>query len=124
MKESGAWLVPTFNGLDYLDKPAFYFKTVALSFSAFGNNETAARVPSSLFAIALVLLTVAFCRKVHGTRCALLAAIIVATTPLYIANARTVIFDMALALFVCGAIFAGRSEERRVGKEGRSRWWK
>lgn len=30
MKESGAWLVPTYNGVDYLDKPAFYFKTVAL----------------------------------------------------------------------------------------------
>src|SRR5437899_2581517 len=40
MKESGAWLVPTYNGVDYLDKPAFYFKTVALSMAIFGQNET------------------------------------------------------------------------------------
>ena len=31
MKESGAWLVPTYNGIAYLDKPAFYFKAVAIS---------------------------------------------------------------------------------------------
>jgi len=48
MKDSGAWLVPTYNGLDYLDKPAFYFKAVAFSLAAFGNNETAARIPSRL----------------------------------------------------------------------------
>jgi hypothetical protein len=31
MLESGAWLVPSNNGLPYLDKPAFYFRAVALS---------------------------------------------------------------------------------------------
>ena len=51
MQESGAWLVPTYNGVDYLDKPAFYFKAVALSLSVFGNNETAARIPSLLSAL-------------------------------------------------------------------------
>src|SRR5262245_8037934 len=63
MKESGAWLVPTYNGLDYLDKPAFYFKAVALSLAAMGNNETAARLPSAFFGLALVLIVFAFCRK-------------------------------------------------------------
>jgi len=31
MKAAGAWLVPTYDGIAYLDKPAFYFKAVALS---------------------------------------------------------------------------------------------
>src|SRR5215470_14551589 len=35
MKEAGAWLVPTYDGVDYLDKPALYFKAVALSLAAF-----------------------------------------------------------------------------------------
>lgn len=120
MKASGAWLVPTYNGLDYLDKPAFYFKTVALSLAAFGDNETAARLPSAIFGGALVLLTFGFVRKVHGTRTGLLAAIIVGTTPLYAANARTVIFDMALAFFVCGAIFAVYLAELADGKTRRN----
>ena len=122
MKESGAWLVPTYDGADYLDKPAFFFKAVALSLAVFGNTETAARIPSAAAGVALVLLVFAFCRKVHGTRCALLAAIVVATTPLYVANARTVIFDMMLALFVCGAIFAGYLAEVSEGR-ARSNWY-
>ncbi|HWW00154.1 MAG TPA: glycosyltransferase family 39 protein [Candidatus Acidoferrum sp.] len=122
MKESGAWLVPTYNGVDYLDKPAFYFKTVALSLAIFGQNETAARIPSAAFGVGLVVMVLAFCRKVHGTRCGLLAAIVVATTPLYFVNARIVIFDIALAFFVCGAIFAGYLAEATPGKAGRT-WY-
>ena len=122
MKESGAWLVPTYDGLDYLDKPAFYFKTVAFSLAAFGNNETAARIPSAVFGIALAALAFAFCRKIYGTRCGLLAAIVIVTTPLFVMNARTVIFDMALAFFVCGAIFAGYLAEEAEGRTRRN-WY-
>jgi len=119
MKESGAWLVPTYNGVDYLDKPAFYFKTVALSLAIFGQNETAARIPSAAFGVGLVIMVVAFCRKVHGTRCGLLAAMVVAATPLYFVNARIVMFDIALAFFVCGAIFAGYLAEATAGRASR-----
>jgi len=122
LRESGAWLVPTYNGVDYLDKPSFYFKAVAFSLAAFGNNETAARIPSAAFGLALVTLVFAFCRKIHGTRCGSLAAIIVATMPLFVINARTVIFDMALAFFVCGAIFAGWLAEEAEGRTRRN-WY-
>jgi 4-amino-4-deoxy-L-arabinose transferase-like glycosyltransferase len=122
MSASGAWLVPTYNGVDYLDKPAFYFKAVALSLSLFGNNETAARLPSAIFGVGLAALVYLFCREVHGRRCALLATIIVATMPLFFAYARTVIFDIALAFFVCAAIFAGYLAEASEGKPRRN-WY-
>src|SRR5437899_810917 len=63
MNQSGAWLVPTYNGLPYLDKPSFYFKTVALSFALLGETETAARLSSALFGFALLMMTFAFCRR-------------------------------------------------------------
>jgi 4-amino-4-deoxy-L-arabinose transferase-like glycosyltransferase len=122
MKLSGAWLVPTYNGIDYLDKPAFYFKTVALSLAAFGDSETAARLPSALFATALVALIYWFCRREFGVRCAGIAAIALATTPLFLINARTVIFDIALAFFTVAAIFAGYLAERSESHE-RRRWY-
>ena len=31
MAESGAWVVPAYNSMPYLDKPALYFRAVALS---------------------------------------------------------------------------------------------
>ena len=122
MKVAGAWLVPTYNGVDYLDKPAFYFKAVALSLATFGDNETAARLPSAAFGVALVVMVFAFGRKVHNTRAGLLAAIVVGTTPLFLANSRTVIFDIALAFFVCGAIFAGYLAEEAEGRTRRN-WY-
>ena len=70
MKESGAWLSPSYNGIAYLDKPAFYFKAVALSLAALGNTETAARLPSALFGLALLALAYGFVRRAHGVRCA------------------------------------------------------
>ncbi len=122
MAGSGRWLVPTYNGLPYLDKPAFYFKAVALSFEAFGTSEAAARLPSALFAVALLLLVWAFARREYGHRTAALAVAIVAAMPLFLAFARIVIFDMALAFFVSAAILAGYRAEEADGWE-RRRWY-
>ncbi len=122
MKESGAWLSPSFNGLTYLDKPAFYFKAVALSLAAFGNNETAARLPSAIFGLGTLGLAYFFCRRVYSERCAILAVIIIATMPLYVMLSRTVIFDIVLAFFVSAAIFAGYRAEDSDGKTRRN-WY-
>jgi 4-amino-4-deoxy-L-arabinose transferase-like glycosyltransferase len=122
MKESGAWLSPSYNGITYLDKPAFYFKAVALSLAAFGDNETAARLPSAVFGLALLAITFVFCRRVHGTRCAVMAVIVIATMPLYVVFSRTIIFDMTLAFFVSAAIFAGYCAEECEGKSRRN-WY-
>jgi 4-amino-4-deoxy-L-arabinose transferase-like glycosyltransferase len=96
MAESGAWVVPTFNAIPYLDKPALYFRAVALSFNAFGRTETTARLPSALSAAVLVVMMFVFCRRVYGERTAALTVLVLATTPLVIGFARLVIFDMPL----------------------------
>ena len=122
MKESGAWLVPTYNGLPYLDKPSFYFRTVALSFALLSETETAARLSSALFGFALLVMTFAFCRREYGGQAAAMAVIVVSTAPLYLAFSRLVIMDMTLAFFVCGAIFAGYIAEQHDGHV-RMRWY-
>ncbi|HTT67702.1 MAG TPA: glycosyltransferase family 39 protein [Gemmatimonadales bacterium] len=122
MKDAGAWLVPTYDGLPYLDKPALYFRMVALSMSALGETETAARLPGALAALALLGLVWAFCRHAWGGRAAALAVLVVGTTPLIVAFARIVILDMPLALFVTGAILAGFRAEERDGA-ARAAWY-
>jgi 4-amino-4-deoxy-L-arabinose transferase-like glycosyltransferase len=122
MEQSGSWLVPTYNDLDYLDKPAFFFKAVALSFAAFGRSEMAARLPSALFAAGTLALAYFFCRREYGKRGAAYALMIVATTPLFLAFARIVIFDMTLCFFVCAALCAGYMAEEEQGA-ARKRWY-
>lgn len=122
MKVAGAWLVPTYNGATYLDKPAFFFKAVALSLAAFGDTEGAARLPSALSGFGLLVMLFFFCRRAYGEVTAALAIVIVASTPLFMAFSRIVIFDMMLALFVCAAIFAAYLAEAHEGPL-RRRWY-
>ncbi|MCW5557969.1 MAG: glycosyltransferase family 39 protein, partial [Verrucomicrobiae bacterium] len=119
MKERGEWLIPTYNGVTRLDKPAFYFKTVAFSLAAFGDNELAARIPSFLFGAAILMLVWAWCRRETTPRVAALAVLVMATTPLFVSQARTVILDIALAWFVGLAIIAGYSAEQLTGQRRR-----
>jgi 4-amino-4-deoxy-L-arabinose transferase-like glycosyltransferase len=121
-QQAGTWLVPTYNGLAYLDKPAFFFKAVAFSLSLFGHSEFAARLPSAVFAAGTLLMVFGFCRKEYDLRTAALAVAVVSTTPLFFAFARYVIFDMTLAFFVCGAIFAGYFAESAEDETQRRRW--
>ncbi len=121
MQRAGTWLVPTYDGLAYLDKPSFYFKVVAISLSVFGHSELAARLPSALFALGTLLLVFNFCRREYDLRTAALAVAVVSTTPMFFAFARIVIFDATLAFFVCAAIFAGYLAEIAEGA-ARRRW--
>ncbi len=122
MALSAGWLVPTYDGLPYLDKPALLFKLVGISFAIFGTSEFAARFPLALAAFSLLLLLHAFCRREYDRRTAAVAVIVVGTTPLFFAFARIVIVDMLLALFVCSAIFAGFIAETK-NEDRRARWY-
>jgi 4-amino-4-deoxy-L-arabinose transferase-like glycosyltransferase len=123
MNLSGAWLVPTYDGLAYLDKPAFFFRAVAISYAIFGESEMAARLPSACFASLLLVMLFAFCRREYPEReTAPLAVMITATSPLFFALARHVIFDMTLAFFVSTAIFCAYFAETTTGKN-RAYWY-
>ena len=119
MYQTGQWLVPLYNGAPYLDKPAFYFRTVALAYDLLGVSEFAARFSSALFAFGLLGLVYAFCRRVYSRTLAATAVATVAAMPLFMAFSRIVIFDMTLAFFVCAAIFSGYLAEMQQEK----RWY-
>lgn len=120
MLRAGEWLVPTYNGVPYLDKPALYFTLVAASFAAFGRGEAAARLPSATFGLLLLVLLHGFCRREYGRRTAALAVVVVSTTPLAVAFARMVIFDLPLAFCTSAAILcAYRAEQLDGGRRAR-----
>lgn len=117
MLASGDLITPHFNSLTYLDKPVVYFWMVASSFRLWGVTEWAARFPSALMALGTMLLAWFLARRMFGDSTGLRAGIILATTPLAIAYARLVIFDMTLAFLVTVAMtsfwFAEESGYRR-----------
>jgi len=104
MLVDGHWSVPHFNGLPYLDKPVLLFWMIAGAFRALGVGEAAARLPSAVAGIATVALTFDLGRLLLDRRRGLLAAAIVATTPLVLTYARLVIFDLPLTALTTAAL--------------------
>ncbi|MDE3180039.1 MAG: glycosyltransferase family 39 protein, partial [Acidobacteriota bacterium] len=100
------YITPHYDGLTYLDKPAFQFWLIAGSFRTFGISEWAARFPSAFLALACVLLAWLLSQAMRGQdrAAAFLAGIILAVSPLFFVFARTVIFDMTLTFFVSLAL--------------------
>jgi len=104
MLASGDWLIPHFDTIPYLDKPAMFFWLVAGSFRMWGLSEWAARLPSALAATATVFLSWLLAKRMFGGRVAFRAGLVWATSPLVIAFARLVIFDMTLTFLVTAAL--------------------
>src|SRR5262245_46479911 len=105
MLATGCWSVPHFNGLPYLDKPVMLFWMIAAVFHTLGVNESSARLPSALAAVATVLLTFDIGRRLLGRQRGLLAAIVVATSPIVMTYGRLVIFDLPLTAFATATLW-------------------
>ncbi len=106
MLQSGNLLVPHLNYVAYVEKPPLLYWMTTLSFWVFGVSEFAARLPVALSAIAGILATYLFALRAFGRRHAILAAAILATTPLYALMAQVVTTDMMLTALVTIATFA------------------
>ena len=106
MLQSGNLLVPHLNYVAYVEKPPLLYWLTTLSFWIFGVSEFAARLPVALSAIAGIIATYFFALRAFGRRHAILAAAILATTPLYALMAQVLTTDMTLTALVTIATFA------------------
>ncbi len=106
MLQSGNWIVPHLNYVAYVEKPPLLYWLTTLSFWIFGVSEFAARLPAALSAMVGILATYFFTLRAFGRRHAILAAAILATTPLYALMAQVLTTDMMLTAFVTITTFA------------------
>jgi len=100
MQRSGDWVTPTLQGKPWLEKPALYYWLAGPAFSALGENETAARLPSVGAALLLVGATAIFGARLFGRAAGLHAGFILATAVLPFAYGRAAAMDMLLAATV------------------------
>lgn len=117
MAVSGDYLVPRVNGETYLEKPPLLFWASALAGLPMGQvDEVAARVPSVLAAILVVLLSFLIARDAFGRRTALLTALILLSSARFWWQARVGQIDTLLTACVVTAVYAlwRWDETRRV----------
>ena len=117
MVQSGDWVTPQIYGAPQFEKPVLYYWLVAGSFKALGETEFAGRMPTALFATALVLLVWGFGARVWNARTGFLAALVLATGLEFCVMSRLMLTDVPLAAFLAAALFcywlAVREPERR-----------
>jgi 4-amino-4-deoxy-L-arabinose transferase-like glycosyltransferase len=100
MLERGDWVVPTFNYELRTQKPVLIYWCMLVSYSVFGVNEFAARLPSALFAVGTSLLTYHLGRLLFNRRAGLFAGLMIATCLMFGVSGRAATPDSSLIFFV------------------------
>ncbi len=122
MMASGDWLVPRLEGVPHYAKPPWIYWSIAASLKLFGVNETAARLPSALAAIAAALTVFALGRRMGGTLAGVLAALALSSSLLFFSIARLITPDMTLTAGVTFAMYCFWRWRTAVTDNGARRW--
>lgn len=120
MLETGDWITPTFNYEPRFYKPALVYWLMSGSYYLFGVDEFAARFPSALFGIALILLQYLFLARWRDPQTGLFGALMLLLNIEMIGLSRMALTDSVLVFFTTAAqlgFWAG------LYGEGRSRHW-
>lgn len=99
------WIVPTINGQPWLEKPVLLYWREMIAYSLFGVHDWVARIPSAIFAAALVIVVLLFMRRFRrGSE--LDAALIAASCAAVIGFGRGASTDMQLSAPFSAAMLA------------------
>ena len=104
---SGDFISPRLCGCLWLEKPALLYWLSAAAYRLFGVNEYAARLPSAFAATTTVISLFYALRRAGLERAAPWAALVLATSAIFIGYARALTPDMLLAAAVTVALLAG-----------------
>ena len=105
MAESGDYVVPSFNYVDYLDKPAMASWLSAGAIHLWGPNSFSVRFPLAVAAVLGIFMTGWFVRRFCSDRAAFLAMMFQTTGLGYVLVGRFAVIDMLLTFFLSGAFF-------------------
>lgn len=114
---SADWITPVYHGEAFLDKPPLFNWANAISFAVFGVNEIAARIPSAIAGLGCVIVTYLLGRRIFDAKTGLVAAVILATSPIVIVLSRVVQYDMVFAFFTTLSLYyfaSGVIEQRKL----------
>lgn len=103
MRESGNYLVPTFNGQTWTDKPVLFWWLMAGAIGIFGTSEFACRFWSALGMAASCLVVFAVGKCLLDATVGLWAMLILASSPMSIGTGTLAIMDSILLVRKGGA---------------------
>jgi hypothetical protein len=106
MVASGDWVTPRLNGFKYFEKPPLQYWATAAFYKTLGMADWTSRLWAALLGFAGILLVLKVGNRLFGPPAGMLAAAVLAGSPVYVAAAQINTLDMGLAFFLSGAVFA------------------
>ena len=107
MLHSDNWITPTLDGLPFLHKPPLFYWITAGAMHLFGLNEWAARAAPVLGGATTVAVLFAALREWAGESAARMAALVLATLPLFYGGSQFANMDQLVAACISAAILFG-----------------
>ena len=107
MIERGDYVIPYFNNHFRFDKPPLTYWAQVASYKIFGENDFAARFPSTIAAALTALSIFAWGSRIGGNRVGWWAAIVFTLSLQTFGHAKAAVADMSLVLFVTLAHWSG-----------------
>ncbi|MFN8007173.1 MAG: glycosyltransferase family 39 protein [Terriglobia bacterium] len=123
---SGDYVTPHLYGKAWFEKPILYYWLAALSYHVLGVSESAARMPSAVSGIILLIAVALLGWRWRSWQCGILAAVMLGSSPMCIAFARAASMDMlfSAALTVSlGGFFWGLPLSARANSAANTISW-
>ncbi len=105
MYETGNYISPTFNYEPRFAKPVFVYWLMSLSYHVFGVSEFAARFPSAIFGVGLILLQYLFLTRCRGPVVGLFGAAMLLLNLEIIGLSRMALTDSVLIFFTTLSLY-------------------
>ena len=104
--ESGEWLALPFNGAPTFDNPPLGIWAQALTFKLVGASDAAARLPTGLFGVLVILLAFEWGKNLFGERwTAFILAALILFNPLFLKYLRRSMLDVGLMFWSMAGIY-------------------
>jgi 4-amino-4-deoxy-L-arabinose transferase-like glycosyltransferase len=123
MRESGDWMIPTFNGEPRYQKPILIYWLMALGTWLGGDNPFGVRLASAVAGTGTCVLTGHLARRILGARAGLLAGIMMAVAPIAAGSSKLATPDATLALLLVGCQCCLWELERRPARTLAGAFW-
>jgi 4-amino-4-deoxy-L-arabinose transferase-like glycosyltransferase len=105
MFQRGDFVTPYLNDVPRFEKPILFYWAQAAAFTAFSANEFAARLPSALAGIGIVLVLYLLGAEIASRRAGLVGALILSTMFRFVTFARIGLTDVPVMFFIVAALY-------------------
>jgi 4-amino-4-deoxy-L-arabinose transferase-like glycosyltransferase len=123
MRLSGDWVHPTFNAEPRYHKPILIYWLMLAGTAVGGDGPFGARLVSALMGTGTTLMIWGWGRRVLGDRAGRIAALVLATMPLMVAESKLATTDATLTFFVVGGQIALWELARQPSRRAAALFW-